>query len=97
MPKVTRRYDHLVDTLEQATTQSDVVCEHCAGRHLTRLCPALDAELRQMIDADLQQRVHGTLAQAQRERRDGGHASMCPACKAVWQADQAKHRARRRG
>lgn len=73
-----------------------VACALCTGDHLARFCPTLDHETVRLVEADLIQRVHGTLAQAIRERRAGGHRSMCPPCRDVWNADQRRHRRNRR-
>jgi hypothetical protein len=90
----TLRTDYLDD--HPAAVDVSVVCALCTGPHLARHCH-LAAPLLALVEPDVPEyRPHGTMAQAQRERRDGGHAAMCPACREVWNHDQRRHRARRR-
>lgn len=74
-----------------------VICTVCTGQHLARYCPRLAADLAALVDLALKPPPeHGTMAQAQRERRAGGNRNLCPACRVTWDADQARHRANRR-
>jgi hypothetical protein len=75
-----------------------VVCCVCSGPHLALCCPLTQTTLAAAHTPELPaHRPHGTLASAKRERRAGGARAMCPACRAAWNADQRRHRARRAG
>lgn len=91
-----RAYRRLED-YDGATPDPSVICILCTGPHLPRYCPNLPDDVAAELELELRPSpCHGTMAQAVRERRAGGNAALCPPCRAVWQADQRKHRNARR-
>lgn len=82
--------------IHYATTHDrTVVCVVCGGDHLAKVCQLAASTLAYAPPEIPPYRPHGTLASAKRERRQGGAASMCEACREAWNTDQRRHRRNR--